>query len=140
MHDRLEWLSSTVPDWSPWLLSLLLFLPFLGTLLLVPLLVIRLPADYFTRRRRQPLLWGARHPVPRFLVRLLKNLLGLIVILMGITMLVLPGQGLLSIVLGFLLLEFPGKFRAERWLISRPPVLRTVNWMRAKRGREPIRI
>lgn len=140
MHDRFEWLSSTVPDWSPWLLSLLLFLPFLGTLLLVPLLVIRLPADYFTRRRRQPLLWGARHPVPRFLVRLLKNLLGLIVILMGITMLVLPGQGLLSIVLGFLLLEFPGKFRAERWLISRPPVLRTVNWMRAKRGREPIRI
>lgn len=139
MHAIMDWLGK-VADFNPWLLFLLLFVPFVATLVLVPWLVIRLPADYFLQEKRQPLLWGARHPVLRFVVRLLKNLLGLVVILMGFAMLVLPGQGVLSIVLGFLLLEFPGKFHMERWLVSRPPVLRAVNWMRERRGREAIRI
>lgn len=140
MHDFIDWLGKAAVDLDPWLLFLLLFIPFVATLVLVPWLVVRLPADYFEQPRRRPVLWGARHPALRMLVRLLKNVLGLVVIVMGLAMLVLPGQGLLSIVLGFLLLEFPGKFHFERWLVSRPPVLRAVNWMRERRGKEAIRV
>lgn len=136
----MNWLRTHALEGDPWLLSLLLIIPFVATVLLVPWLLLRLPADYFLQQHRRPLLWGARHPLLRFLVRLLKNLLGVVVILMGVAMLVLPGQGLLTIVLGFLLLEFPGKYRAERWLLSRPLVLRSVNWLRSRRGREALQM
>lgn len=140
MPDFVTSLVSSLQAVNPWLLLLLFLAPFVATLVLVPWLVLRLPADYFLQEQRQPMLWGARHPVLRLLVRILKNLLGLAVMLMGLAMLLLPGQGILSIVLGFLLLEFPGKFRMERWLVSRPPVLHAVNWLRTRRGREPIRV
>ena len=53
-------------------------------------------------------------------------------------MLVLPGQGVLTIVIGLLLMEFPGKTRLERWLVGRPSVLEFVNRMRTRRGRPPL--
>ncbi len=51
-------------------------------------------------------------------------------------MLVTPGQGLLTLLIGLLLLNFPGKYRLERWLVRRPGVLRTLNWVRRRRGQE----
>ena len=54
-------------------------------------------------------------------------------------MLVLPGQGLLTIFVALVLLDFPGKLRLERWLIRKPAVRRPIDWIRAKAGREPIR-
>jgi hypothetical protein len=67
-----------------------------------------------------------------------KNLLGCLFVVAGLLMLVLPGQGLLSILIGIILLDFPGKYSVERWLISRPPVLHTVNWLRRRAGRPPL--
>lgn len=67
-----------------------------------------------------------------------KNLLGLVVLLMGIFMLVLPGQGLLTMLIGVLLLDFPGKYQAERWFIQRGPVLKAVNWLRRRRSKPPL--
>ena len=52
-------------------------------------------------------------------------------------MLVTPGQGVLTIVVGMLLFDFPGKFRLERWLVTRPTVWRSINWLRERAGREP---
>lgn len=140
MSQLFSSLVASLHDTNPWILLLVLLIPFLVTLAVVPVVLVRLPSDYFVRKRRQPLLLGARHPLLRLLVRVLMNLLGVAVILMGIAMLVLPGQGVLTMLLGFLLLEFPGKFRAERWVISRAPVLGAVNWLRAKWGRAPIEI
>ena len=54
-------------------------------------------------------------------------------------MLFIPGQGLLTIAIGLLLVDFPGKYRLERWLISRRPIIRVVNWMRRRAGRTEIR-
>ena len=73
-----------------------------------------------------------------WLVLLAKNLLGVVFVLMGIAMLVLPGQGLLSIFVGVMLLNFPGKYRFERWLIKKPSVLRSINWLRRKSRRPPL--
>ncbi len=59
-------------------------------------------------------------------------------ILLGIVLLVLPGQGVLTILLGIAVAEFPGKYRLERWVLSRRPVLRAVNGLRRGRRRAPL--
>jgi len=114
---------------------------FVGTLAIVPVLIIRIPSDYFadTRRHRwDP--WAHRHPVMRWGLLIGKNLLGWVIILLGIAMLVLPGQGVLTILIGMILINFPGKYRLERWFVTRGPVLKTINLIRQRSGREPLDI
>lgn len=113
---------------------------FLGTLLIVPWLLVRIPKDYFIRTQRMAHPMREHHPVLRFTLLLLKNTLGLILLMGGIAMLVMPGQGLLTIVLGLTLINFPGKFRLERWLIRKRNIHRPINWLRKRRGREPIQV
>ena len=50
-------------------------------------------------------------------------------------MLVAPGQGLLTMVVGLLLVDFPGKYRLERWLVTRQQVWRSINWLGASSAR-----
>lgn len=101
------------------------------TVVLVPVLIVRIPEDYFVHRKRTPVT-GRRHPVLALIIRIVKNLLGVIFVLAGVAMLVLPGQGVLSILAGLFLLEFPGKYRAERWLVRRRAVFKSINWLRRK--------
>jgi len=111
---------------------------FFATLLAVPMLVVRIPADYFVRPRRAPSRWRREHPATWLILQIVKNLLGVVLILAGIAMLVLPGQGLVTILIGLMLTNFPGKYRLERWLVSRPPVHRGINWMRRRAGRPAL--
>ena len=67
-----------------------------------------------------------------------KNLIGYVFVVAGIIMLMLPGQGILTIVIGITLLDFPGKYRLERWVVSRRPVLRSINWVRRRAKRGPL--
>jgi hypothetical protein len=120
-----------------WLLALSI-VTFLGTLIVVPWLVIRLPADYFSEAKRHRTPWSDQHPVVRWMLLIAKNLTGYVFILAGMAMLVLPGQGILTIFMGIVLLDFPGKYRMERWLISRRYVLRSINWLRRRAGRDPL--
>ena len=53
-------------------------------------------------------------------------------------MLFLPGQGLLTMLMGIVLMDFPGKFRLERHLVSRPPVFAAINWIRTQRSAPPL--
>jgi len=69
-----------------------------------------------------------------------KNILGLVLVAAGVVMLFLPGQGLLTIFLGIVLMNFPGKYRLERYIVSRGPVLRGVNWIRRRAGVEELRV
>jgi len=64
----------------------------------------------------------------------------LVLILAGVAMLVLPGQGMLTIVLGIMLLNFPGKYRLERRVARMRPVARSINWMRARGGHPPLKV
>jgi len=68
----------------------------------------------------------------------LKNVLGFVFIAAGIVMLFLPGQGILTILIGLTLVSFPRKRALEISLIRRPSVLRAVNWIRRRSGKEPI--
>lgn len=115
---------------------------FFASLVIVPAVIIRLPDDYFLHRRRagraNP--WAAHHPIARASLRVAKNLVGCVLALAGLLMLVLPGQGLLTLAIGILMLDFPGKYRLERWFVSRPAVRRPINWLRARAGRPPLRV
>lgn len=111
---------------------------FVASLVAVPILVARIPADYFAHRRPPALGWQRQHPLARFFLAGLKNGCGLVLIACGLAMLVLPGQGVLTIVLGLLLLDFPGKRALELWLVARPRIRRALDWIRARAGRPPL--
>ncbi|NMD40555.1 MAG: hypothetical protein GYA83_07175, partial [Deltaproteobacteria bacterium] len=68
----------------------------------------------------------------------LKNVLGLVLIMAGFIMLFIPGQGVLTILVGMTLVSFPRKRALEMRLVRRPQVLRAVNWIRRRSGKEPL--
>jgi len=103
-----------------------------ASLLLLPWLVAQIPYDYFAHDKREPPKWKQLHPVLRLMVLILKNGIGLALLLAGIAMLVLPGQGLLGILMGLILMDYPGKFQLERKIVSRPKLLKFINWLRHK--------
>jgi hypothetical protein len=111
---------------------------FVSSLIAVPWLAANIPADYFLHRHQLFDLHETAHPLLRATVVVSKNLLGILLILAGIAMLVLPGQGILTIVIGLLFLDFPGKFDLERRLISIRSVHRAIDWMRKKNGKPPL--
>ena len=123
-----------IEGWGEWLgwLAAASALMFVASLLVIPVVASRIPADYFCAHRRGRTLWRTRRPVLRLCVLVLKNMLGLALFLAGVLMLFLPGQGLLAIFLGIMLMDFPGKVQLERYLISRGPVLKSINWIRRK--------
>jgi hypothetical protein len=132
----IEWLRNN--ETALWCLGGVSILTFLGSLIVVPLLVVRIPADYFSRRRRRPRLWASQHPVVRAVLVVGKNILGVALVGGGIIMLFLPGPGTLTILIGVTMLDFPGKFWLERWIVSRGPVLKSINWLRGRKGRGPL--
>ncbi len=108
----------------------------IGSAIVIPWLITRIPQDYFTDEKRHQSRLHAYHPVVYFTILVIKNLFGLLFFLAGLAMLVLPGQGLLTMLVGLLMMNFPGKFRFERWLIQQDSVFKSINWVR-RRGNQP---
>ena len=121
-----------------WTLSAASVVAFIAGLVLVPAIAVRIPPDYFTHPERPASPLADRHPLIRLALRIGKNVLGVLFILAGVAMLVLPGQGLLTILIGFLMLDGPGKYRFEKWLVARPFVHRPINWLRRRAGHAPL--
>ena len=78
------------------------------------------------------------HPVLRLLGHIVKNVVGAIFLFAGFLMLFLPGQGVLTMLIGLSLIEFPGKRRVEAKIVGQSTVLSTINAMRAKFGKPPL--
>lgn len=102
--------------------------------------LVALPVDYF-RDGAAPA-EGPRSPLLRWAWKIPKNILGLVLIALGLLLSVpgVPGQGLLTIVIGLILLDYPGKRRLERRIVARPAVLRTINRVRTRFGRPPMEL
>jgi hypothetical protein len=101
--------------------------------------IVKLPAEHFLRKP-PPNSWWRRHRIVRWTLLVLKNLLGLVVLPLGIFMSLplVPGPGLVFVVLGLSLLDFPGKRVLERKLVRRPSVMRFLNDLRASFGKAPF--
>lgn len=113
------------------------FITFILSLILIPFFVSRLPPDSFlklgkTAAIRPPLTAGS------IALLILRNTFGFFLLIAGMAMLFLPGQGLLTILLGILLLSLPGKYRLLNLLLGYRGVRRSLDWLRKKSRRPPF--
>lgn len=132
-HAARDWLERT-PHAGWWIAGIWL-LSFFGSLALMRILIVRMPADWFCRHDR-PL--QRRHPALVIVLILARNLVGLLLLVAGLVMLVGPGQGVLVLLLAVGFLDFPGKRRLELALVKRPRVRAAIDWIRRRAGRAPI--
>ena len=110
---------------------------FVGTLIAIPVILMRLPADYFDIRIPRPWMEN-HHPILRLIGHIVKNVVGAVFLFAGFLMLFLPGQGVLTMLIGLSLIEFPGKRRVEAKIVGQSTVLSTINAMRAKFDKPPL--
>lgn len=131
-----EWIQShdTLLAWT-FALSLLFFV---GSLIVIPVLIARIRTDYFVAPAGRTDNWRARYPLAHLIVRAARNVLGVVLLLAGIVMMVLPGQGIITILVALSLLDFPGKRQLETRLVRQPKVSQAINWIRKRAGRPPI--
>ena len=110
----------------------------LASLAVVTFFIVRIPADYFSKEHRPP----ASSVRARVAIAVLKNLAGVTLVLVGIVLSFpgIPGQGILTILVGLMLTDLPGVRRLERALARRRGVKRTIDAIRAKFGRDPLKL
>ena len=126
--------------WKGVVIGIVLFLiTFIGSLAVVSFIMVKIPADYFKPDNPRKIMPN-RHQAIRSLVILARNLLGALLVLLGIVMSLpgVPGQGLLTILLGIMLLDFPGKRSLEYKLVSKPRVRDAINKLRHKFGKPEL--
>ena len=119
-----------------WTLGIFSAVSFVGSIIAIPIVVARLPVDHFVAPH-EAADW-VESDLRRRLWLVLKNVLGLLLVVGGLMMLVLPGQGLLTILLGVALTDFPGKWRMMRALARRPGIMKALNWMRERAEKPPL--
>lgn len=128
--------------WQNVLVGVLLFVvTFAVSLAIVSFIMVRIPADYFKEDRPRELL-PDKSRVIRWLAVIGKNLAGVVLVALGIVLSIpgVPGQGILTILLGIMLLDFPGKRKLELKIVSRPKVLSTINKLRHRFGKPALEL
>ena len=124
--------------WAPWTLFVFSITMVVAAVLLVPIVVVRIPQDYFAHRRPPAWGWQKSHPALRVTAIATKNAIGALLFALGLVMLITPGQGVLTILLGLALLDIPGKRRLERRIVARPAIFRALNALRKRHGKPPL--
>lgn len=120
-----------------WLLGTVAAVSFallMASMLATPWIVAQLPADYLLRSESR----SPKHPMLKFTITLLRTLFGATLIVLGFVMLVLPGPGIVTLLIGLSVAQFPGKVRLLRHIASRDSVFDSLNWMRRRHGRAPL--
>jgi hypothetical protein len=137
-----EWLSEF---WSSLTLSRVLIAAGLFALSLavsfaaIAIVMVKVPPTYFSADHSREFMTG-RHWFVRSGALILKNLLGLVLIVLGVLLSLpgVPGQGILTILLGLIMLDIPGKRPLEAKIIQQPRVLAAVNDLRSRYGQPPL--
>ena len=101
------------------------------------MLLMSLPADYFKTKKR---VQRIKNPIFRVCLSFLKNMFGGMLVIVGILLSLpgIPGQGILTILTGLIISDFPGKRRLERRLVRVPVVLSAANQIRTRFKRPPL--
>ena len=134
----LEWIRGH--ELALWWIGTLSLVAFFVTLILVTVLVVHIPPNYFLRKKRTLVNFGSPYSVIHPISIVLKNVFGIVFVLAGLAMLILPGQGIITILIGVMMLNFPGKRDLERRIVQQPKVLRAINWIRAKANRPALQV
>lgn len=120
-----------------WTLTAVSALTLVASVVLVPWLVVLLPADFYAERGQRRRLFEAR-PFLRAVFLIVKNAIGTLLLGIGAVLVFLPGPGILAILAGLALLDFPGKRTLELRLLHLPKVLKVINRLRMRAGRPPL--
>jgi hypothetical protein len=110
----------------------------IGGLVIAGIFVVNMPEDYFLGPKLPPP--DRRGGIHGWTARVLKNIAGIVVAAVGLLLALpgVPGPGVLVMLIGLMLMDFPGKHRLERWMVLRPGVLATMNKLRIRYGRPPM--
>ena len=141
MFDSLTELIGAM-TWRGVLLGALIFAgTFFINLAIVSLILVKIPANHFSKTRKTKF-WSGPHPMLHAAGVVGKNIAGLLLVALGIVLSLpgVPGQGLLTVLLGVMLLDFPGKHRLEQKLLSRPSIVNAINKLRARFGEKPLEL
>ena len=105
----------------------------------ISFILVRLPATYFQRSHSRNF-WVDSNRTVRWAGVIIKNALGIVLLLLGILMSLpgVPGQGILTILLGIMLVDLPGKSWLEYKILSQPSVLGKINRLRHKFSKPPL--
>ena len=103
--------------------------------------MLALPTDYFVRGSARRGSWPSRGAL-RWLLVVLKNILGALVFLAGFVMALplVPGPGVVFMLVGMGMVDFPGKRALEQRILRQPSVLFSVNKLRARFGKPPMQV
>jgi hypothetical protein len=142
LNPLIDWLKHALPSASlqNGLLGFGLFVFMLvASLLAVGLVLVKLPADYFSPQHAREF-WGDKPRAVRWAGLVVKNIVGLLLVLLGIVLSLpgIPGQGLLTILLGLVMLDIPGLRPLESRLVRIPAVKKAIDKLRARFGKAPM--
>ena len=141
MFDSLTELIAAL-TWRSVLLGALIFVgTFFINLGIVSFILVKIPANHFSKTRKTKF-WSGPHPMLHAAGVVGKNIGGLLLVAVGVVLSLpgVPGQGLLTVLLGIMLLDFPGKHRMEQKLLSRPSIVNAINKLRARFGEKPLEL
>ena len=121
--------------------SLSIFILIISVFMMV-LIISFLPEDYFKSENRNLIssVQNSRYPLLKLLVLITKNFFGILLLLSGVLMLVLPGQGILTIITGLVFIDYPGKYKFERRLLRRKGVINSINWIRSCLSKPSLKV
>jgi len=120
-----------------WILSVISLVVFLGTLAIIPYFIVRIPEDYLIREKIEES-GATKKRAIRFLCLILKNLLGVLLVITGFFMFFIPGQGVITMLIGIMLMNFPGKRSLATAIVRQPAIFKSLNWTRSKALRPPL--
>ena len=109
------------------------------SIIAIPYFIVALPPDYFKKKKaKSKPAWLPSYLYLIYLV--LKNILGIVLMILGLIMLLLPGQGLITLLLGILLVDLPGERKLLLFILRKTPALRAMNWLRKKNKKQPFQL
>lgn len=137
-HQVVDWFESLTWGETLLLTGGTFVVMFVLSLAAVACVLVRLPANYF--QKEHPHAFADCHPVVRWLGLIAKNFLGVVLVVIGILLSLpgVPGQGALTILIGLMLIDFPGKRALELRLVKQRHVHAAVNRLRARFGKPPL--
>ena len=128
--------------WQKVVVGALIFLAsFFINLGIVSFILVKLPADHFSKNRKTKF-WAGPRPAIHAAKVIGKNIGGILLVALGIVLSLpgVPGQGLLTVLLGIMLLDFPGRHRLEQKLLSKPSIVNTINRLRERFDKPPLQL